>query len=213
MKNTSRRRAGIALAAVAGLAVGGIGIANAAVSSPDNTLTTITPCRLVDTRDDSPVGERLARIGEAETVTLSAVGDNGDCVGIADNATAIVVNVIAVNATTQSYFTLWPADVADKPFISQLNFRESPAIESGTTTVTLSDTGEFDLYNNQGTVELVIDILGYYTPASVVAGDGGPVDHVGPGSRCLAGRRKQSHLGHVRSVVAGHDDVRSTHCR
>jgi len=181
MKNT-RTRIGFAAAAFVGLTLGGIGIANAATSTPNNTLTTITPCRLIDTRDTSPVGDRTDPIGPAETVTFTGIGNNGDCNDIATDATALDIQVTAVRPTSVSFFTLYPTGV-ERPTISQLNFGDAPNVVSNTTTVTLSADGTFDLFNRAGEVELVVDVLGYFSPAiggSVTTGPIGPQGPQGP---------------------------------
>ena len=69
----------------------------------------ITPCRLTDTRSGTfNVGPRSTPIGAEETYTISAHGDNGECVGIPATATGLQLNVTALSASQATYLTIWP---------------------------------------------------------------------------------------------------------
>ncbi len=166
-------------AAALAVTIAGFGLVNASNTS-GNTFTAITPCRLVDTRADSTVGDRVTPLGADESVTFTATGDNGECTDVAPTAEAIRVHVTAVGATEESYFTLVDGDVVDLPLIAQLNFGPTVEITSNSTTVTLADDGSYQVYNRNGTVDLVIDLLGYYEPGDVGAGPAGPVGPTGP---------------------------------
>jgi Collagen triple helix repeat (20 copies) len=177
MNQRTRTRAGLVVATVIAATAGGLGLVRADDASPNNTLTSIEPCRLVDTRDATVVGDRLEPIGPGEVATFAAIGNNGHCVGIAADANAVSVHVTASNATEPSFFTMYPAG-GDLPTIAQLNFQAAPAVTSNTTTVTLSSTGEFSIYNRSGSVDVVIDLLGYFAPGE--AGEPGPPGPQGP---------------------------------
>jgi len=76
-----------------------------------------------------------------------------------------------VNPTADSFLTLWPAD-DPKPLASNLNWTPSSPPTPNQVTVGLSAAGAVSVYNNGGTINVIIDIVGYYLPAS--AGPAGP---------------------------------------
>jgi hypothetical protein len=110
-----------------------------------------------------------------------------------DDPVAVVLNVTAVNPSANSFITLYPwtsmlgtdetADTAARPFVSHLNPVRSGSPTPNAVTVALDSTanptvigGEtrttqykaFRVYNNQGSVEVIIDVVGYYND---LAGD------------------------------------------
>jgi hypothetical protein len=177
---------GVAAASLVAASAAGFGMVRASDSSPNNTLTSIEPCRLVDTRPASQVGERGTPIGAEETIEIAATGDQGDCVGVAADATAVSVHVTATNATENSFLTMYPADSEEMPTIAQLNF-DASKVTSNSTTVTLSPEGAFNVFNRSGSADLVIDLLGYYAPggpatggAAGAPGPAGPQGETGP---------------------------------
>ena len=76
--------------------------------------------------------------------------------------TAVVVNVTAVNPTAASYLTVWP-DGEPRPLASSLNFAAGDNVPN-LLTVALGEDGKIDVYNAAGTVELLVDVEGYYAP-------------------------------------------------
>jgi len=137
-------------------------------AAPGDTDTTFvplaTPCRLVDTR---PAPDRVGTtttFGTAETVTLQATGTNGQCVIPAD-AVGLSLNVTALNATVESFLTLWPG--GSRPLVSSLNPAPGQPPVPNAVTVTLSGGGAFDLYNHLGSVDVIVDINGYSTKSSL----------------------------------------------
>lgn len=125
----------------------------------------ITPCRLADTRPaPNGVGTRTTPLGENEVVPFTVRGQNGQC-NIPANATGIATNVTAVGPTAASFVTLFPADAAQRPLASNLNLVPGGAPTPNQVTVKLSATGVVNAFNRFGSVDLIIDIVGYYTPA------------------------------------------------
>lgn len=169
-----------AAAAVAFTISGGIGIARAVGENQvPSVLVPVSPCRMVDTRPDSPVGPLKGKIGPDSSVNISAVGVVGTCGAIPANATALDVQLTADRFNADSYFTTYPSDVS-RPHASQLNWRASDGPQSNTTTITLSESGQFSVYNAYGSVDLILDLLGYYIPAPAGGGAAGPQGPAGP---------------------------------
>ncbi len=159
-----------------------------AASGTASTFVPIVPCRLVDTRPaPNNVGTLALPLRAAEVVTFAVWGTNGNCT-IPTSATGIATNATAVNPTSDSYITIYPADANPRPTASNLNVVSGGAPTPNQVTVGLSAIGTISAYNNGGTLDLVIDIVGYYQPASVGLGAAGPQGPQGvqgpPGPTC-----------------------------
>jgi hypothetical protein len=162
-----------ALAAVAGLAIT-VGVGSAANSGP-SSFQPIVPCRLTDTRPASQVGPLGAPIGPDTAVTVTVHGANGNCT-IPTTAVGIATNTTAVNPTAASFLTVYPADAATRPTASNLNYVPGSPPTPNQVTVGLSVDGKINVYNRFGSVDVVIDVVGYYVPAS--GGPAAPALHV-----------------------------------
>ncbi|WP_431680034.1 N-acetylmuramoyl-L-alanine amidase [Kitasatospora sp. KL5] len=123
--------------------------------APDGSakLTTMTPTRLLDTRYGT--GAPQGRVGPAGTLTL-------DLAGVPADATGVVLNVTATGPTADSFVTVYPHG-STLPVVSNLNFRAGQTIPNQVI-VPISD-GKVNLYNKAGSVDLIADITGYYSPA------------------------------------------------
>jgi len=119
------------------------------------------------------------QIGPNQTLTAKSVrsvagrGTQGQCV-IPASATALAVNLTAVGGTSASFLTIWP-DEELRPNSSNLNWAPGAAV-ANTADVGLSSTGNFTVFNESGTVDIIIDIAGYY---ETVVGGTGPVGPTG----------------------------------
>lgn len=135
---------------------------SADVSSGDRpVLIQITPCRLADTRPaPNNVGPRLGKLGPAETVTFDVQEASTKCAGlIPTDAVGLSMNVTALNASSKSFFTIWPG--GPRPLASSLNPAPGePPTPNAVATPTAG--GEFSVYNNRGNTDILIDINGYY---------------------------------------------------
>jgi len=130
-------------------------------SNTASSFVPTTPCRLLDTRAESPVGDRQGALTTAETVTLTVTGAHGNC-SIPAGATGFVGNVTIVRPTASGYLQLFPADATKPSDGSNLNWVAGQAPTPNQVTVALSDDGRVNVFNFDGNVEVVIDINGYY---------------------------------------------------
>jgi hypothetical protein len=167
----------VGIAAVLGAAtVTAIGLVQevtAAGSGTPSVFVPITPCRLVDTRVGSDnVGTRATPIGSNEAATFAVWNTNGHCT-IPNTATGIATNTTAVNPTAGSFLTVYPADASPRPTASNLNFTAGSPPTPNQVTVGLSGTGAIGIYNLTGTVDIIVDIVGYYQPAATGGGGSG----------------------------------------
>ena len=156
------RWAAIGAAVAVSLGAGGLAITNAA-SAPGgrSAFVPITPCRLFDTRSDSSVGARKTPLIVGESFVQQVTGTNGNCT-IPLDAVGIAFNVTAVNGTSASYLTVWPSD-APRPLASNLNWIAGAPATPNKVDVKLSGDGKASFFNNAGTVDVIADIVGYYT--------------------------------------------------
>ncbi len=157
---------GAAVAITLGAAgIGGLNIASADVSSGNRPVyISINPCRLVDTRPgDLTVGPRSAPIGAKQTITVTAHGSNGECTGasaIPADAVSLSLNVTAAGPTSNTFLTFWGE--GPNPGTSNLNPRAGGAPTPNSVNVPLSSSGTFNIFNDRGSVNVIVDVNGYY---------------------------------------------------
>lgn len=162
MKDGRIRWAAIGAAVAVSLGAGGIGITQAALSSGVRSVfVAITPCRLTDTRPASQVGPKSSPIGPNETYTVTTFGKNGKCTGIPTDATALSLNVTAIGATQSTFLTVWPAGTT-RPDASSLNPVPGAGPTPNAVVSDLSADGRLSVFNRQGSVDVIIDVNGYF---------------------------------------------------
>lgn len=117
----------------------------------------IAPTRVYDSADPGS-----ARVGQVPiTVDLSAV--------VPGDACAVVATVTGAAASSNTYVTAYAPGVT-RPLASNLNLR--PGVDSADlVTVGLGGTPAVDLYVNQGTARLVVDVAGWYGSSDPSATD------------------------------------------
>jgi len=138
--------------------------ADAAPGDVDTTFVPISPCRLIDTR---PAPDRVGSqdsFGVNDTRTLQARGSNGQCT-IPDDAVGLSLNVTAVSASTLTFLTIWPD--GPRPLASSLNPAPGEPPTPNAVATDLSAAGSFNVYNLTGSVNVIVDINGYYTHTSL----------------------------------------------
>ena len=148
-------------AAAAGIsALAGGGVLLAAPSDPATALAfhTVPTLRVLDTRPATQVGTRSTPLGPADSLNLVIPG-------LPDDATAVSVNVTVVDGTEASFLTVFPTGDA-RPVASTVNW-DSAGAEANSATVVVHAAHSVTLFNLKGTVNVVVDLLGYYAPSPV----------------------------------------------
>ncbi len=163
-------------ASVIGVVVGVFGLGGvltgSAGSVEPSSFVAMVPCRLADTRSGSDtVGPRSSPVRENETYVVAVSGLNGRC-AISSSATAVSLNIVIISPTAASFLTVFPAD-ADRPLASSLNWVAGQAPTSNAVTVGLAADGTMAVYNLSGSVDLVIDVVGFFQ--SALPGSPGPI--------------------------------------
>src|SRR5262245_49948342 len=122
-----------------------------------------SPVRILDTRVGT--GGKHTKFTAHSTFNLQVTGS-----AVPAGATAVVVNLITVNASVANYLTVYPAG-APRPLASSINFVKGGPTDN-LATVALSVTGQMAIYSSAATVDVVVDVEGYYGP-SVATGPAG----------------------------------------
>lgn len=120
----------------------------------------VQPVRVLDTREGT--GGRSAPLGPGETWTLAF----GGAADVPAGAVAVAMNVTSVDATARSFVTAWPAG-APRPSTANLNPTPGLAVPN-LVVCRLGDRGDVSLYNHAGSVDLVADVVGWFSPASTL---------------------------------------------
>lgn len=113
--------------------------------------TPTSPIRMLDTRNSAPVGQN-------STFTLDVSQR------VPAGATAVVFNLTALDASASTFVTAY-ADGTSLPLASNLNLVPG-VITPNLVTVPISADRKVDLHNAFGSVDLIADLSGYYTPGS-----------------------------------------------
>jgi hypothetical protein len=115
----------------------------------------LTPRRVLDTRDGT--GAPLAKVGQtALEVTLRGKG------GVpSSGVSGVMLNVTAVAPTGNTFVTVYPGG-SECPTASNLNVSAGQVIPN-MVLARLGRDGTVMIYNNGGLIDIVADIVGYFT--------------------------------------------------
>src|SRR3954453_20508816 len=163
-----RSRWAAAGAALAITFCGGGLLAAHAMGSPSDASVLVpqAPVRVLDTRE---AASPIHALGQGSVATLSLATQ------VPAEATAAEINLTVVNGTTGSFLTLYPTGTV-RPLASAINWADNVA-QANSTVIKLGANKSFNIYNNSGSVDVVIDLVGYYVPS---AGGGGANGAQGP---------------------------------
>ena len=151
------RKAFRSLLVGAGLAV----IASTASAAGPYQFYSVTPCRIVDTRNATGLTGGPALTGQG----TRSFPVTGSC-GVPVTAQAAVLNVVVVGPTGGGHLRIWPFN-ATMPLVSTINFDPlEPAIANGAIVPLGSDPSlqisTFLGSSTGNTAHLVIDVTGYF---------------------------------------------------
>jgi hypothetical protein len=125
-----------------------------------------TPARICDTRfgNSSDAGCTKSFVGSGQVLNIEGAGIDGipPDTGGAGSPVAIVANVTAVGATTGTFITVYPGTQTSRPNASDLNVPSNLPV-SNLVVATLGTDGTINLFNVLGNVNLIVDVLGYYS--------------------------------------------------
>ena len=146
----------------AGAVAGVLLTASAASAAGPFPFYSLSPCRVVDTRD--PVGP-AGGPSLAGQATRSFPITGGSC-GIPTTAKAVVINVTVVGPTGSGHLRIWPYNTT-MPLVSTLNFDAGePAIANGAIVpMTTDPAANISVFLGTGAgtnAHLVLDVTGYF---------------------------------------------------
>ncbi len=116
----------------------------------------LPPRRLLDTRIG--LGAPTAPLGAARTLDLQVTGiTDVPATGIS----AVALNVTVDRPTAPSYLTVFPSG-SPVPLASNLNYVAGQTVPN-MVIATVGAGGRITIYNNAGTTDVIVDLVGYYT--------------------------------------------------
>lgn len=119
----------------------------------------LSPSRILDTRNGTGGGVRL---GPGGSFDLQVSGRGGIP---SSGAQAAVVNLTVTGPTADSFLTVYPAGET-RPLASNVNFVPGSTVASRAQ-VKLGAGGKVTIYNGGGSTDVIVDVSGWYTDASV----------------------------------------------
>jgi uncharacterized protein (DUF1501 family) len=123
--------------------------------APDGaSFVPIAPTRLLDTRN--AIGASRAMVGPGSEIAVGVAGLGG----VSPTARAVVLNVTATDATTDTFVTVYP-DGVGRPDASSLNVSPGGAI-ANLVVAKVGDNGRVRLFNSSGSLNLIADVTGYF---------------------------------------------------
>ncbi len=128
-------------------------------TAPGIRFFTLTPCRVLDTRNPSgPLGGPAIGGSTQRTFTLPPT-----C-GIPSTAKSVSVNVTVVNPAAQGDLVAYPATLVTAPNTSTISFRAGRTRANNAQLLLSTDgTGRITVKNNAtGALDLVLDVNGYF---------------------------------------------------
>jgi hypothetical protein len=120
----------------------------------------LSPARIADTRPNSGEPNAGQTLPPGGVVRVQVAGAGGVP---ASGVSAVVLNVTAANPTSSSFLTAYAGGT--RPLASNLNFGPGQVVPNRVIVPVAAD-GSVDIYNNSGSVDVVVDVSGWFTDAS-----------------------------------------------
>jgi IPT/TIG domain len=131
---------------------------------PAGTYSPLPPVRITDTRAGSGQPNAGHRLGANSTLFVPVNGHGGVP---ATGVSAVVLNVTAVGPSGSSFLTVFP-HATGLPLASNLNFTPGKVVPNRV--VVPVANGGVDIYNQQGSVDVVVDTGGWFSDGTGVTG-------------------------------------------
>ena len=142
-------------------------LATPSASPPGVVYTPVVPYRVLDTRPSvqvGPYGTPLAG-GPANARPVQIAGTGGAGGVPVSGVTAVVLNVTIAGPTAAGFLTAWPSG-SPQPLASNLNWGAGAAPVPNLVQVALWSNGYVLIATYAGTVDVIIDVAGYFSAAS-----------------------------------------------
>jgi len=129
----------------------------------------LDPRRILDTRNGT--GAPAVAVGPGGVIDLDVIGtlpvSGGGTVVVPADATAVVLNLTGTSPTTTTNIKAYPTPASGNgvPLVSSLNLVAGETAPN-LVTVTVGSGGKVRLSNAAGSVQLLADLAGYYSPTA-----------------------------------------------
>ena len=127
----------------------------------------VTPYRVADTRPGTGTPYSGHALGPGQSLTLQIAGVDGVPTS---GAEAVTINVTALDATADSFLTVYPAGTV-QPTSSVVNFVPGQAVPNQAV-VELGGSGAITITNSVGSADVIVDLAGWYTAGTTGATTG-----------------------------------------
>ncbi len=150
----------------------------AAPGPGESTIVSVTPVRVLDTRDSIDVGlvgPFLSTISQDLQVTGSIPTTTGAQTVVPAGATGVLLNVTVTGPTLGGFLSVRPADAPGTPTTSSLNFLTGQTVPNAVQVnvpTAGADAGKIEItYNADGVLgpqtDVLVDVVGYTTNAGI----------------------------------------------
>lgn len=120
----------------------------------------VTPSRLVDSRASSSVGGFVTPWGPGTVRQIQVTGRGG----VPADAAGVVVNIAAVKPSSSGGLTIWPTG---EPQPASPDVRTTAGMTlDDLVTVPVGNGGAVSIANTRGTVDVLVDVVGYLTTST-----------------------------------------------
>lgn len=150
---------------------------------PGSSFVPVTPFRALDTRVD-PTTTGVLPIGAGSSRTLDVIGASAG--KVPPTARAVVADVTVTGGTAASVVAVAPAG-SDRPATASLVFAAGETV-TNQVTVGLGLAGGIAVFNQLGSVHVVVDVLGYYDDGTGTAPGAGRFTGASPPVRLADSR-------------------------
>ncbi len=177
-------------------------------SVPSSRYQALTPFRILDTRSSSCLNCAGGPLGPGGSVSLTVAGyqDPGTGQAIpATGVTAVVLNLTAVQGTAGTYLSVTPAGGAAAA-TSSVNAAAGQVV-ANLVIAPLGTGGAIDIGNAAGTVNVVADVVGYFTSTPGSEGLYHPLSSAVRVCDSRAGQGTACSNGAGSPLVAGHPQL------
>lgn len=120
--------------------------------------TSLTPARILDTRDGTGVGGIAAPVGSGAWIDLPVTGVGGVP---ATGVSGVALNVTVTDPSASGFLTAWPTGES-RPFTATHNFVRGLTV-GNLVLAKVGANGRVSIYNSMGSTHVVADVVGYFS--------------------------------------------------
>jgi hypothetical protein len=121
----------------------------------------LTPARITDTRSGSGYANAGSGLSAGGSLDIQVTGQGGVP---ASGVAGVILNATVTNTTAPSFLTVWPTG-APRNTVSNLNWMTGDTIPNRVF-VPVGSGGKVSVYSPAGTVDVIIDVGGYFTSST-----------------------------------------------